>query len=309
MRRALALLAGVSVLGAAACQPSQSASGRPAVSADTLRPNDLLNAPVPSTCGHPTGRLVDGVQPGIAERDGGTSLAWSASDPFRQSALVATGDLNRDGVADAATILACNAGGVAWPDVLVLYAPGPTLLGSVSFDKVNAPGHDPGENDVVQHLAYANGAISAQWTTEQDGDAACCATLDYSGEFHWDGSAITWTNLMPHTELPTADAFVTAIRDADAPAATKVSSDAVAADALGLSTELPQIFEQKLVCKGLADTFGMPDPVSSLVVAGPGPHADDTNRVCYLNLGSNYAVIGLRRKGWNDWTVGWVSAA
>ena len=86
-----------------------------AVSADIasrgpVTAQELLSAPVPASCEHPAGRLVNGVLPGIPANHGQMELAWLSNSLLPKSAGTAFGDLNGDGTGDAATVLYCNAG-------------------------------------------------------------------------------------------------------------------------------------------------------------------------------------------------------
>ena len=83
----------------------------------------LRSAMVPSVCSHPAGTLRDGRLPGIPEGEGEVVL----DD-------VALGDLDGDGVDEAAVVLGCSTGNSVATEVLV-YESGPRLLGRVPVEE------------------------------------------------------------------------------------------------------------------------------------------------------------------------------
>lgn len=82
--------------------------------ASTTLAERLKSAPVPSLCGHPAGRLVNGTLPGIAPGQGEVSLG----NPAR----IRTGRVKGFGKVVVA-VVDCNQGGVAWPQNFVLWTP------------------------------------------------------------------------------------------------------------------------------------------------------------------------------------------
>src|SRR5258708_3382825 len=195
-------------------QPStHPASGSPPVSPSVtvttppahVTAQDLLSAPVPASCQHPAGRLVNGTLPGIPANRGAMQLAWLANPRgITEAAATAFGDLNGGGTGDAATVLDCFAGGVSWPEIIAFYAPGPKLLAWTYITAFNRPGIPTQENAFFRRIGYAGGAVYAEWATQDEGDAAAVATLDYSATLKLAGGKSIATNLVRVAERRTA---------------------------------------------------------------------------------------------------------
>ena len=264
---------------------------------------DLLVAPVPANCRHPAGKLSDGILPGIPKNEGRMRLAW-IGDETRKPDLLALGDLTGDGVGDAAAVLYCDAGGVSWPEMIGFYAPGPRLLGTVFLDRVNLPGHEPGENATVNKITYKRGVVHAGWTTQQKGDAGCCPTLDYTADLTWNGSTITTSNLSTVSESDTAARFLSEVRQGRSSQAAALAGADVVDWAVDLARTEPGPFAAVPACRGRLDD--LPPSISSLVTPGMGNHADDTDRVCYVQGTSGYLTLGMKRLGFGRWQVGWI---
>jgi len=111
-----ALTAAVLIVGATPLTAAAAAG----VTADQLR-----NGPVPELCWHPAGQLHDGQ---LLAEEVGTGNVW-----FVDSAL---GKISSKVKHGAAAIISCYAGGVSWPDNIVLYGPGPTVLGTIDLGEV-----------------------------------------------------------------------------------------------------------------------------------------------------------------------------
>jgi hypothetical protein len=134
--------------------------------------NQLLSAPVPAVCRHKAGRLVNGVLPGIPAADGYMQLAWLDGETKAKTALTASGDLARNGIADVATLLACSAGTVPWPQLIAFYAHGSTLLGWASLADFHLPGTQAQENASARQITYRDRGINMEWST-QEGNLPC----------------------------------------------------------------------------------------------------------------------------------------
>ena len=85
-------------------------------------------APVPESCGHPETTVHNGTRE--FGQKGYAALSLRASD---LSASPVFADLNGDGLREAAVVFGCSAGGVSWPDWLLVYGNGPELLGAISM--------------------------------------------------------------------------------------------------------------------------------------------------------------------------------
>jgi hypothetical protein len=263
----------------------------------------LLSAPVPAACGHKAGRLSGGRLPGIPAHHGSMRLAWI--DGGHREDLLALGDLDGDGTGDAAATLECDAGGVPWPELIAFYKPGPALLGAVGLGGINAPGHEPGENATVQRLRYAGGAVTAEWSTQEDGDPAAEANLDYTAVLRWNGHRITVSGLTASTERRTVDAFLGDLRRSDPAAAGKLAAPGVAAEAAALLDSHPDARHATPACYG-ANSPDLPAAAASLAdTAGPR-WARDADRVCLLPTaahGDHDIALALHKTGFRKWRV------
>ena len=143
--------------------PSDQSGASGDTPAPDIREEDLLAAPVPSLCEHPAGTLVDGSLPGLGPSEGyvemslGRDASGTAGSP-----LIA--DLNGDNVMDAVAVFRCSTGGVAWPDSILVYGPGPTLLAYVDMSTVYSNAHV-----TVTRLWIENGDLHADWQTSDVG--------------------------------------------------------------------------------------------------------------------------------------------
>ncbi|WP_165845392.1 esterase/lipase family protein [Streptacidiphilus pinicola] len=264
---------------------------------------DLLSAPVPAACEHDAGTLTGGRLAGIPANHGSMELAWL--DGGQRSDLLALGDLNGDGYGDAAATLACNAGGVAWPELVAFYTPGPHLLGYVSLGDINAPGRQPGEHADVYQLRYDNGAVVAEWSTPEDGDPGAMSSLDYTATLRWNGHGITAANLSATTELATAAQFVTDIRHGDAQAAQSLSAAGVAAEAANQLRSYPDAFQATPSCYG-ENSLDIPAPAAGLTAAGGPQWIQNAQRICLLPAtatGAHYVALAMNKQGFQRWQV------
>lgn len=276
--------------------------------------SSLLSAPVPAACSHQPGTLVNGVQPGIPPVQGSMQLDW-LNNPAAQQNEVAYGDLTGDGNPDVATVLNCNAGGVDWPSILAFYGRsgnGLRLLGSISLGDVNLPGHQPPENANVRRISYADGAIIAQWSTQQNYDAAATSTLDYTGTFRLQGGRIVVSNLTGATEQPVADRFFADLASGNSTDADTIAQPGLAAVALTQLHSAPPDVAAALVstptCVGLNAIFDLPSQLAGYIDTG-GPTAEpNTDRMCYVatgDAGFPYAAAGFQHTGFGQWRVTW----
>jgi hypothetical protein len=279
--------------------------GAPGTVADSLRSRSrkpvgaasLLSAPVPAACGHKAGRLRGGRLTGIPAGHGSMELAWI--DGGHRGDLLALGDLDGDGIGDAAATLECDAGGVPWPELIAFYTPGPTLLGAVGLGGVNAPGREPGENATVHRLRYADRAVTAEWSTQEDGDPAAEANLDYTAVLRWNGHRITVSRLTATTERGTVDRFLTDLRHSDTAAARKLAAPGVAAKAAGQFHSHPDALRATPVCSG-ENAPGVPNRVAG---SRRFQHAD---RVCLLPTsvgGAHHVALAMQKTGFRTWRV------
>ncbi|PRY38850.1 hypothetical protein CLV43_108250 [Umezawaea tangerina] len=169
-----------------------------ATSADTFRIDvestgkpitaaDLSTAPVPGMCQHPAGTLVDGSLPGIPTHDGFVQLVAKGS-PSEVDNPIVVGDLTADGTPDAAAVFMCSRGGVGWPHHVVLYGPGPEVLGSVDLGSVT-----DGEHSNVRNMSIEGGDVALEWNSYQ---GASFCLRGWSARIHWTGSQASVTGLV-----------------------------------------------------------------------------------------------------------------
>ena len=269
---------------------------------------DLLSAPVPAVCRHPAGKLVNGIQPGIPVNQGTMALAWLHGGAVAQAALTAFGNLSGNEPGDAATILNCNAGGVAWPQVIAFYSPGPTLLGWAYLTNFNSPGIQPGENALARKITYRNGGIDIEWSTQEPGDPGAIESLEYSATLRLSGHRIVASNLVGNTELQTVNTFLEYLRRGDQTAASQLAAPGVGAEAASLFRTYPSALAAAPKCYGTADP-NIPAPLAALIDSG-GPQQvnQNTQRLCALpsaDPGASWIALGLYHTGFRTWQILW----
>lgn len=147
----------------------------------------LQSAPVPALCDFPAGNLVNGTLPAS---DG----ANRGSPPALGTDMEAFGDLNGDGLGDAAAVVNCNEGGVGWPDYIVFWARGPAgplLLGAYSMG--DAVGDARG---ATQKVTYHPGAtVTIQTLDARSFDQGCCPSGRAVVTLKWDGHHVVASNV------------------------------------------------------------------------------------------------------------------
>jgi serine/threonine-protein kinase len=276
---------------------------------------DLLSAPVPASCQHAAGRLVNGTLPGIPASRGAMQLAWLANPRgISEAAATAFGDLNGDGTGDAATVLDCFAGGVSWPEIIAFYAPGQRLLAWTYITAFNLPGIPAQENAFFRRISYTGGGVHAEWSTQDEGDAAALSTLDYSATLKLAGGKIVATNLAGVTERPTALAFASDLRAGDQAAAGRLAPAGVGDQAASLFRSYPSALAATPACYGLNDAFTtMPAPLAALITqGGSGQVSQGTERLCAFpstDPGASWVALGMEKTGWRTWQVLWARSA
>ena len=282
-------------------------SSRAAVTA-----TDLLSAPVPAVCTHRAGRLVHGVQPGIPVNHGFMQLAWLHGGAGAEAADTALGNLDGTGTGDAATLLDCDAGGVAWPQIIAFYAPGPTLLSWAYLTDFNLHGIQPQENALARRISYHDGGIDIEWSTQDNGDPGAISSLDYSATLRLSGAKIVASNLVGTTERQTLSTFLDDLRRGDQAAASRLAAPGVGAEAASQFRSYPSALAATPRCYGLGD-LTIPAPLAALIDAGgPAQVNPDTDRLCALastDPGATWVALGMRRTGFRTWQILWSETA
>jgi hypothetical protein len=298
----IVLAAGTGACSGAPDQGSSQGSGN--AGSGGLTANDLLSAPVPAACGHKAGRLVNGVQTGIPQNHGSMQLAWLGEGTSARMAFTAFGNL---------TVLDCNAGGVAWPQIIAFYSQGTALLAWSYLTGFNLPGKEPGENTDVRRIMYRDGGIAVDWSTQDEGDAAARPTLDYSAVLRLSGGKVVATGLTGTTEFPTAEAFTRDLRKGDESAASALAAPGLGLVAATQFRNYPSALTAAPKCYGMNDFFTMPPPLAALIDVGSSTQVQPLpDRVCALassDPGANWVVLGMRHIGFRQWQVIWMHTA
>lgn len=249
---------------------------------------DLLSAPVPSLCGHPAGTLADGELPGIPEVDGGVWIQTDTSGAIPPDRIV-FGDLRGHGALDAAVVVSCYRGGVSWPEVVVLYGPGPRYLGHVMLGDLT-----PGRQS-VESMAISEGAVHVRFVNSYAADeGGCCGRVDGTVDLRFVGGSVRAENLSLTDERETAQIALQAGLAGDRGALESVSTSESAAAMLEFIRMVGtdrNLSASRLVlgeCTGSAPSWTDAD-VSCVVTT-----ADE---------GYDLADIGLVKAGFATWQV------
>jgi hypothetical protein len=257
----------------------------------------LESAHVPSLCGHPAGRLVHGVLPGIAAPAGRVALA--ATPTHHGAATLAYGDLNHDGVRDAAAVVLCRTGSTSRPSSIQLYtARGKRLAG---FD-LAAYTHRP--TDVVSKVTIVHDVVFVHWTANQHGDAPGVPTLDYAVQLRLVGHKVVASHAQSYKDAYVAEtleraAFVDKKSTLHALATPKVAAQLVAAEK---RHSIGAVFS----CYGspLRDSWrGQTLDAFHLYGAAFPAWGKTSERYCVsLNyVPSTWSVIRMKHVGWRQW--------
>lgn len=163
---------------------------------------DAKSLPVPSICGQPAGTLVNGSLPGIPRGMGQTSVISRAEKPKPEES---------QGAVAAAVALACDKGGVPWPDTVALYDGASQLLGWKTLSDIT-PGSE--RNSVVSIITSGK-QVRVTWTAQRDGECAACGTVRESANLEWNGTSIQVKDLTAADELPQVAKVLDAINSQD----------------------------------------------------------------------------------------------
>jgi len=141
----------------------------------------LRNAPIPASCRHQATTL-DGY---------GKSFGMNG-DAQLVTGAARFGHLRGVAGSVAAVPLSCNAGGVGWPELVLLYGAGKHLLGYVDLAKLpTAQEHE----DLVR-LRFGKGRIQVRW---QGYEGAGSTFTTYRGVIGWKKGHRTWSHTGPMT--------------------------------------------------------------------------------------------------------------
>ena len=113
-------------------------------------------AAVPASCGHPATLVRNGTRDfGI---DGYASLTLRRND-FQAGPVFA--DLTGDGLREGAVVFGCSAGGVSWPDSLLIYTNGPELVAAFSLSEQPSTQM----HATISRLELRGSTIQLHWTS------------------------------------------------------------------------------------------------------------------------------------------------
>ena len=211
--------------------------------------------------------------PGIAPGDGEAGL----------TDLAAFGDITGDDVPEAAVVAYCNAGGVAWPEYVLVYSSGPTLLGSVNLaDLTTFP-----ERATVSTISYAGGCFDIAWSSTREGDPGCCGTLDVTASVVFDGQ-VEATDVQLHDETQLLQALSAAAGDPAAIAALYVAG-ADTSSATLMADNIPPSLDG-YTCFGALDAPFAPGQAGAV----------DAERACVFNG----FLLSLVRVDFGSWRIG-----
>ncbi len=262
---------------------------------------DPLTAEVPSLCGHPAGRLVEGALPQDASRLGDTyvrrypagQIMWATPQrPLLQTDVIA-----------AVLAVGCNKGGVSWPDTILAYNQSAELIGHITLDSVTG-----GSREALNSLSVENERVSASWTTEAKGDHACCGTILASSTFTVDGPNLTAGDIDIKNEEQSMLALLAAVNDGDEATAIRHINDEKTYSLL-----LKQVSYGPLElsrCYGLLNSYEMPASAKSLFKQTDAsgnvvfPPSDDIVRICVVESANGKTIVfGYAQPNIAQWVV------
>lgn len=131
---------------------------------------DLLNAEVPALCDHPSGKLTNGVLGDPSSNTGKVQLRKDVIDAINANKTTPGLDVGTDENVAIAAVVACDKGGVDWPNVVVLWDKSMSLISW--FDLRNTTGY----RGKVDSLSLDGNKVDVKWSFAGDQDPMCCAT-------------------------------------------------------------------------------------------------------------------------------------
>lgn len=186
-------------------------------------PKQLLDAPVPSMCGHPAGKLKDGKLASGTD-NGGASLDLSRT---------VVGQLVKGGPDGAVATISCSKGGVAWPDQLVFYDSQKQIVGH--YDTADLSRY--GGRTTVAELSLKNQVATVFAAgVAQKGDNDLWGTLTVRLNFAYDQTLrkVTLRGTQRYTERGTADGLASAVLRGNRAAAGRFAVNSVVSELFSL---------------------------------------------------------------------------
>lgn len=207
------VIATVLVVGSMTAAPAQALTSK----------NQLLNAPIPSVCGHKAGRLVKGRLPGIARNRGEARLRLETAT---------LGTLVKGGGVGAVAAIQCNRGGVSWPDHIVVWNRHKQVIGHYDTAKVSA------YNRIrIMTIAVKNREITAYMRgVGATDEAACCMTRSARVRMSWSPTTrrVIVRSRTIYYERSVALALVAAVNKRHRTTALKYGTSTTVSDLLAL---------------------------------------------------------------------------
>lgn len=147
----------------------------------TVGRSTLLSAEVPANCKLPRQRLVRGK----------TQLGSPGGGAMRLQ-TVAYGDLANLGYHQALSVYQCTAGGVSWPNTIVLIGSGGDLLGSFDLGDIGQ-----NEHAEVEHVTIDHGKATVSWSSYEG--AGDIDWVDHVSEVTFDRGGLSVRDLPTST--------------------------------------------------------------------------------------------------------------
>jgi hypothetical protein len=149
-----------------------------------------LGPSIPASCRHPAGGLVSGSLPLPSSSDSpspGVATVLKGKDTRKFLVPPVRADLTQDGTPELAGVLLALLGGVSWPELILVYLPGPKLLGYIDVGRVT-----PAEHSDVLSMEPDGDDLQVTWRSYE----GCCSDMrKHSGTVHWNGSRLVMRNV------------------------------------------------------------------------------------------------------------------
>lgn len=239
----------------------------------------VLATDLPSICDFPAGRLVDGEL--IFDEDGVTTGITVVDGSVRLGDLDGT-----DAGGDAAAVLSCDHGGVAWPQVVLLVSEQGEVMGAQ--DLLDLTGHG---RETVDDLWIEDGVVHVQWfagTSPEDPHAFLPGSA--SAVLRWDGTAVVAEGLVVRGVTDAWDDLRTALEEGDAPRVDELLADEVPPETL----------------QGLLE--GVVDVSCQEEMSTSDPRATGRCTLTFENPGG-FVDLGWRMVGWDRWELDEVTSS
>jgi len=161
--------------------------------------SQLRNAPIPASCDHKASTLR-----GYHRNFGPNGSRGFALLDIKHAVFFRPGNST---IQYAAVPLGCSAGGVSWPELLLVYAPGKRLLGHVNLGKIATMQ----EHEDVTKLTVRGHQVAVDWNGY---DGAGFAVTTYKGTLAVTRThKLTWRHTGPLTVDFTTDGTDTSVDD------------------------------------------------------------------------------------------------